>query len=180
MLAHCFNHQRARGRMQYSDWPVWQSIRIKCILNIAFIQFPTSKFHFIKFVFHWLSGFFLISGFFYKSTFASKCYWKKRNGNEGKKAVGSFRAKFSDRLRFCWFLFNIPLSEYWTNNSHAPFFSLKVASVILWHFQRPMSQNWVKIFCCTLLHIVNDTQSARICRQKYSTIYNISFLTSPF
>ena len=43
MLVHCFNLQLARGRMQSSDWPVRLPIRIKHVLNIAFIQSPTSK-----------------------------------------------------------------------------------------------------------------------------------------
>ena len=45
MLAHCFNPQLARGRVQSSDWPARLSIRIKHVLNIAFVQFLTSKCH---------------------------------------------------------------------------------------------------------------------------------------
>ena len=44
MLAHCFNPQLARGHAQSSNWPTRLSIRIKPILNIAIIQFPTSEF----------------------------------------------------------------------------------------------------------------------------------------
>ena len=46
MLGYRFNPQLARGRVQSSDWPARLSIRIKRILNIAFIQFLTSKFHY--------------------------------------------------------------------------------------------------------------------------------------
>ena len=42
MLAHYFNPQLAQGRVQSSDWPAQLSIRIKRVLNSAFIQFPTS------------------------------------------------------------------------------------------------------------------------------------------
>ena len=45
IMRHCFNPRLARGRLQFSDWPARLSIRIKRILNITFIQFPTSEFH---------------------------------------------------------------------------------------------------------------------------------------
>ena len=50
MIGHCFNPQLARGRVQSSDWLAWLSIRIKHILNIAFMQFPTSEFHFVRLI----------------------------------------------------------------------------------------------------------------------------------
>ena len=39
------------------------------------------------------SGFFLISGFLYKSPFASKCSWKKRSSHQGKKEVACIVSK---------------------------------------------------------------------------------------
>ena len=44
-MDHCFNPQLAPGRVQSSDWPALLSIRIKRVLNIAFIQVSTSKCH---------------------------------------------------------------------------------------------------------------------------------------
>ena len=36
MLAHCFNPQLVRGRVQSSDWPAQLSIRVKRVLNMHF------------------------------------------------------------------------------------------------------------------------------------------------
>ena len=49
MLAHCFNPELARWHVQSSDWPARLSI-IKRVLNIAFIQFPTSKLVFVRLI----------------------------------------------------------------------------------------------------------------------------------
>ena len=53
MLAHCFNPQLARGRVQSSDWPARLPIRIKRVLNIAFVysfRHPNFIIYFVRLI----------------------------------------------------------------------------------------------------------------------------------